>query len=106
MLSPYSLSRPGGVQGQVIGLARSLRVLGHEVTVLAPARRDDEVPDAVGEHYVFGRPVALHSNGSVAPVALWPTASARAERFVRKGGFDVSVKKPDGTLMYNLPHRS
>jgi hypothetical protein len=22
----------------------------------------------------------------------------------RKGGFDVSVKKPDGTLMYNLPH--
>ena len=23
----------------------------------------------------------------------------------RKGGFDVSVKKPDGTLMYNLPHR-
>jgi hypothetical protein len=24
----------------------------------------------------------------------------------RKGGFDVSVKKPDGTLMYNLPHRA
>ena len=23
----------------------------------------------------------------------------------RKGGFDVSVKKPDGTLLYNLPHR-
>ena len=22
----------------------------------------------------------------------------------RKGGFDVSVKKPGGTLMYNLPH--
>ena len=25
MLSPYSLSRPGGVQGQVLGLARALR---------------------------------------------------------------------------------
>jgi hypothetical protein len=23
----------------------------------------------------------------------------------RKGGFNVSVKKPDGTLLYNLPHR-
>jgi hypothetical protein len=23
----------------------------------------------------------------------------------RKGGFDVSVKFPDGKLMYNLPHR-
>jgi hypothetical protein len=22
----------------------------------------------------------------------------------RKGGFDVSLKKPDGKLMYNLPH--
>ena len=36
MLSPYSLARPGGVQGQVIGLARSLRARGHDVTVLAP----------------------------------------------------------------------
>ncbi len=25
MLSPYALTRPGGVQGQVVGLARSLR---------------------------------------------------------------------------------
>jgi phosphatidyl-myo-inositol alpha-mannosyltransferase len=89
MLSPYALSRPGGVQGQVIGLARSLRALGHEVTVLAPARPGDEMPEAAGEHFTFGRPVALHSNGSVAPVALWPTAAARAERFVRKGDFDV-----------------
>jgi hypothetical protein len=24
----------------------------------------------------------------------------------RKGGFDVSVRLPDGKLMYNLPHRS
>ncbi len=37
MLSPYSLSRPGGVQGQVIGLSRALRARGHEVTVVAPA---------------------------------------------------------------------
>ena len=29
MLSPYSLSRPGGVQGQVLGLSRALRDLGH-----------------------------------------------------------------------------
>ena len=89
MVSPYSLSRPGGVQGQVIGLAGALRDLGHEVTVLAPARCDDDVPEAAGEHYVIGRPVALHSNGSVAPVALWPTEAARAERFVRHGDFDV-----------------
>ena len=47
------------------------------------------MPEAAGEHFVIGRPTDLRSNGSVAPVALWPTAAARAERFVRTGGFDV-----------------
>ncbi len=90
MLSPYSLSRPGGVQGQVIGLSRALRARGHEVTVVAPANEQGAVPGAVGEHYVIGPPTELHSNGSVAPVALWPSAAARAERFVRRGGFDIA----------------
>jgi phosphatidylinositol alpha-mannosyltransferase len=89
MLSPYALTRPGGVQGQVIGLSRCLRALGHDVTVLGPADEGEPVPEAAGEHFVIGRPTALRSNGSVAPVALWPTASARVERFVRTGGFDV-----------------
>ncbi len=38
---------------------------------------------------MIGSPTGVHSNGSVAPVALRPAAVARAERFVRKGGFDV-----------------
>jgi phosphatidyl-myo-inositol alpha-mannosyltransferase len=90
MVSPYSLSRPGGVQGQVVGLARSLRALGHGVTVLAPADERGAVPDAVGEHVVIGRSTDLRSNGSVAPVALSPAAAARLERVVRRGGFDVA----------------
>jgi phosphatidylinositol alpha-mannosyltransferase len=89
MVSPYSLTRPGGVQGQVIGLSGRLRALGHDVTVLGPADDGEPVPEAAGQHYVIGRPTALRSNGSVAPVALWPTASARVERCVRTGGFDV-----------------
>ncbi len=89
MLSPYALTRPGGVQGQVIGLAHSLRARGHDVTVLGPADAGVPVPEGAGEHFVIGRPTALHSNGSVAPVALWPDAAARVERFVRTGGFDV-----------------
>jgi phosphatidylinositol alpha-mannosyltransferase len=90
MLSPYALTRPGGVQGQVIGLARSLRALGHDVTVITPADPDRPVPVSAGPHYVVGRPTELHSNGSVAPVALGPLPVARAERFVRTGGFDVA----------------
>ncbi len=89
MLSPYALTRHGGVQGQVVGLSRALRALGHDVTVLCPADPGEDMPEGVGEHIVIGRPTALRSNGSVAPVALWPTAAARVERHARRGGFDV-----------------
>jgi phosphatidylinositol alpha-mannosyltransferase len=74
----------------VIGLARALRALGHDVTVVAPADADRAFPESAGKHYAIGRPTELHSNGSVAPVALGPAPVARVERFVRKGGFDVA----------------
>jgi phosphatidylinositol alpha-mannosyltransferase len=90
MVSPYSLESIGGVQGQVVGLARSLRSRGHGVTVFAPAKDPRDVPEAVGEHVVIGKPVGLRSNGSVAPVAPWPATAARAERRIRRGGFDVA----------------
>ena len=89
MLSPYALTRPGGVQGQVIGLSNALRALGHHVTVLGPADADEAVPAAAGEHIVIGRPTGIRSNGSVAPVALSPTAAAKVVRAARTGGFDV-----------------
>ena len=89
MLSPYALTQPGGVQGQVTGLARALRGLGHEVTVVCPADPGVPFPESLGEHYVIGRPTGVHSNGSVAPVALSLAAIVRSERYVRHGGFDV-----------------
>jgi phosphatidyl-myo-inositol alpha-mannosyltransferase len=92
MLSPYSLSRPGGVQGQVLGLARALRTLGHEVTVVGP---DEPVDDGPADEFVdsdvfvVGGPTGVRSNGSVAPVTVSPIAAIRAVRFVRRGAFDV-----------------
>ncbi|HUD15868.1 MAG TPA: glycosyltransferase family 4 protein [Acidimicrobiales bacterium] len=81
------MSRPGGVQGQVVGLARALRSLGLDVTVVAP---DDKRPIGLdGDTYVVGRSTGLRSNGSVAPVALSPFAAARAERFTAGGDFDI-----------------
>src|SRR5262245_65198405 len=38
LVCPYSLTVPGGVQGQVLGLARVLRALGHEARVLEIGR--------------------------------------------------------------------
>jgi phosphatidylinositol alpha-mannosyltransferase len=89
MVSPYALNRHGGAQGQAIGLARSLRRLGHEVVIVGPADPDPALGDEIGRHFVVGHPTGVPTNGSVAPVALSPAAPVRAERYIRAGGFDV-----------------
>jgi len=90
MVCPYSLSRPGGVQGQATGLARALRRLGHEVAVVAPGTSGDSTPETRfdGTH-VMGGAVGVRANGSVAPVSLSPLAARRVEQFVRRHRADV-----------------
>ena len=89
MVSPYDLARPGGVQGQVAGLARSLRRLGHEVAVLAPGERAADGAGGFDGTHVVGRSVGLRANGSVAPVSLSPVAAVRLARFARRHAPDV-----------------
>lgn len=85
LVCPYSLSLPGGVQGQVLGLARSLRSLGHEVRVLGPC--DGPPPDAGVTP--LGMCVPLAANGSVAPIAPDLPCALRTIRALRDEGFDV-----------------
>ncbi len=85
LICPYSLTIPGGVQGQVLGLARSLRTLGHEVRVLGPC--DGPPPDAGVTP--LGRSVPTAANGSVAPIAPDPSAQLRTIRALRDEDFDV-----------------
>ena len=90
MVSPYSLTKPGGVQGQVFGLSKSLRAMGHQVAIVGLADEGGTMPpDGGRDVFVYGSSTAVRSNGSVAPITLSPLAAARAERFVRRGGFDV-----------------
>lgn len=91
VVCPYSLSLPGGVQGQVLGLARSLRVIGHDVRVLAPC--DGPPPDAGVTP--LGRSVPTAANGSVAPLAPDPSAQLRTIRALRDEAFDlVHIHEP------------
>ena len=85
MFSPYSLSLPGGVQGQVLGLARELRQRGHQVRVLGPC--DGPPPDAGVTP--LGNSIPLAANGSVAPIAPDPSAGLRTIRALRDEAFDV-----------------
>lgn len=85
LLCPYSLTIPGGVQGQVMGLARALRRLGHEVRVLGPC--DGAPPDAFVTP--VGESLPTVANGSIAPLAPDPSAALRTIRVLRDEGFDV-----------------
>jgi phosphatidylinositol alpha-mannosyltransferase len=85
MVCPYSLSVPGGVQAQVMGLARELRRMGIEVRVLAPC---DGPPPAT---FVtpLGNSLPTSANGSMAPLAPDPSCSLRTMRALGDEQFDV-----------------
>ena len=82
---PYSLTLPGGVQGQVLGLARAMRAAGHEVRVLGPC--DGPPPDAGVTP--LGNSIPLAANGSVAPIAPDVSCVLRTIRAVRDEQFDI-----------------
>lgn len=85
LVCPYSISVPGGVQEQVLGLARALRQKGHPTRILAPS--DGPPPD--GWITPLGNSLPTAANGSVAPIAPDPSAQLRLIRAVRDEGFDV-----------------
>ncbi len=85
LICPYSLTVPGGVQAQVMGLARALRAKGHEVRVLAPTDGPPPEPWVTS----VGPTMLKDSNGSVAPVAPHPPAQVRAIRSLWEEDFDV-----------------
>ncbi len=85
LICPYSLTVPGGVQGQVLGLARSLRSAGHLTRVLAPC--DGPPPDTGVTP--LGNSIPTAANGSIAPLAPDLPAQLRLIRALRDEEFDV-----------------
>jgi phosphatidylinositol alpha-mannosyltransferase len=86
MLScPYSLTFFGGVQGQVLGLARALRARGVDARIIAPC---DGPPPEPGITTV-GPSTRVPSNGSVAPIATGRAVARRTIEALRTFGPDV-----------------
>ena len=65
IICPYSLTVPGGVQAQTLGLARELRRRGHEARVLGPCDGPPPEPFITP----LGDSLPLSANGSIAPLA-------------------------------------
>ncbi len=85
LICPYSLTVPGGVQGQVLGLAKMLRSLGHSVRVLGPC--DGPPPDTGVTP--LGMSIPTTANGSVAPIAPDVPCALRTIRALRDEQFDI-----------------
>src|SRR6266545_4799491 len=85
IVCPYEWTVPGGVGAHVRGLAAELRVLGHQVDVLAPAERP-----VADEHFVgLGGSLPVPYNGSVARIAFGPRAALRVRHALAAGHYDL-----------------
>jgi phosphatidylinositol alpha-mannosyltransferase len=81
---PYDLAEEGGVKKSAVHVARSLREMGDEVTVVGPLSRGDPGQGFQG----FGGVVNISANGASNRMALLtPPWSVR--RFFREHPFDV-----------------
>ena len=86
IVCPYSFDVAGGVQFHVRDLAESLLGRGHEVSVLAPAARETDLPDYVVR---AGPALAIPYNGSVSRVNFSPKGYLTLRRWIAENGFDV-----------------
>jgi hypothetical protein len=85
LVCPYSLSVDGGVQLQVLGLARALRALGVDARVLAPS---DGPPPETGI-VTLGPTRGFPSNGSIAPISASKVVAGRTLEALRSFRPDV-----------------
>ncbi len=86
IVCPYAWDVPGGVSAHINDLAHALIKMGHEVSVLAPAESDENLPDFV---ISAGQPRAVKYNGSVARLSFGPVTARKVSRWIEEGQFDV-----------------
>ena len=87
LVSPYDYVHPGGVNNHIAHLAAAFRQLNHDVTVIAPVARDQDVPDGVS---TISRSITtVKTGGSDARISFSFRASSRIKRLLEEEQFDV-----------------
>lgn len=86
MICPYSFDVPGGVQAHIIEIADEMIKLGHQVEVLGPGTKTDDLPYYVT---VTGHSIPIPFNGSVARLGIGIRHWKAVRKFIHEGDFDV-----------------
>jgi phosphatidyl-myo-inositol alpha-mannosyltransferase len=89
LVCPYDLSKPGGVQAQVMGLARRLQEAGDEATIIGPG-----LPDGV-PGVDLGPTVSIPGNRSQVPLSVDP----RVRRLLRRSTESIELLHVHEPLM-------
>ena len=101
IISPYSFETPGGVQLHIRDFARHLMDRGHQVQVLAPGRRTQDMPLWV---QTTGSSFSIPYNGSVANLSYFGVAGHKTRQWVRQGHFDiVHLHEPEVPSLSHKP---
>ena len=89
LVCPYSFDVAGGVQSQVLGLARWLAEQGHQPQVLGPGQAPPGNQAQPNHHTSTGRSLPIPYNGSVARIAFGPLTARQVRRWLERYRFDV-----------------
>jgi len=88
LVSPYDYSHPGGVINHVSYLGHHLRLMGHEVKIIAPVRRKS-VRYFNEEVTAVGRPIPIPYGGTTARIALSPWLPYQVRHVLNREKFDL-----------------
>ena len=100
LVTPYSWTYRGGVNGHVEALAEQFLGRGHDVRVLAPWDPPDRLSrwlhrapaeDRARPDYLvpLARTIGFSANGSISPLCAFPDGMARMRRELRDGDYDI-----------------
>jgi phosphatidyl-myo-inositol alpha-mannosyltransferase len=88
LVTPYSLSQPGGVSEHVLHLRQEFAGAGHEVCLIAPRGESGGMEVAPG-FYGIGRAVTIPAGGSRSRLTFDVTLYAHVKSLMRRENFDV-----------------
>ena len=85
LTSPYDFSRPSGVNNHILGLAKELLKLKHQVKIIGPSSQNFKENNFLST----GKPFPLPSGGSIAHISVNPFSISKTKSQIEKENFEI-----------------
>ena len=85
LTSPYDFSRPSGVNNHILGLAKELLKLKHQVKIIGPSSQNFKENNFLST----GKPFPLPSGGSIAHISVNPFTISKIKSQIEKENFEI-----------------